>query len=429
MPKVSVIVPIYNVEEYLEECLDSIVNQTFEDMEIICINDGSTDSSLDIINKYADNDSRIKIINQQNKGVSEARNAGLDLASGEYVYCIDSDDYLKPNAIKELYELAINENLDMIIFKINNFYHETGEISEEKDRYYKIEFLDEIIGDKVFSHEDLPSKEIFKIPTVVHDKFFRHDLIRDVRFPEGLIFEDNIFFMESFIKAKRVYFYQKHLYCRRLRSESITGTPSKDYMDFIQISNLLIDLTKKYGLYDEFKEGLYYKTLNHTFMRFTQVSDEDKVEFFKRIKADFLTKKEEYLNDEKFHEIHERLQKIFINAIESDTYKEYLISMKLFDAEFALGKLERKSKIQVTNRDNKIEKLNNRIKRQNATIRELNDNSKELRKEIKQLNKTIDKRNDKIKSLNKTIDEYKNSTSWKITKPLRTVTNTIKGKK
>ena len=94
MPKISVIIPVYNVEKYLRECLDSLLNQTFKDIEIICVNDGSTDGSLNILNEYASKDSRFIIINQNNQGLSAARNNGLNVAKGDYVAFLDSDDYI-----------------------------------------------------------------------------------------------------------------------------------------------------------------------------------------------------------------------------------------------------------------------------------------------------------------------------------------------
>ena len=100
MPKISVIIPVYNVEKYLGQCLDSVVNQTFKDIEIICIDDGSTDSSLDILKKYAQIDSRIIIINSENNGVSEARNKGIERAKGDYIYFIDGDDYIDQQCLE-----------------------------------------------------------------------------------------------------------------------------------------------------------------------------------------------------------------------------------------------------------------------------------------------------------------------------------------
>ena len=108
MVKISVILPVYNAEEYLEECLESIANQSFKDIEIICVNDGSTDASLDVLEKRQKHDSRISIITRENKGAGAARNVGLEHASGDYIYFMDSDDYLELTAFEELFELANN---------------------------------------------------------------------------------------------------------------------------------------------------------------------------------------------------------------------------------------------------------------------------------------------------------------------------------
>ena len=112
----SVIIPVYNVEPYLEQCLDSVINQTYKNLEIICINDGSSDNSLKILEKYQKKDSRIKLINQKNKGLSEARNAGLDVAKGEYIAFVDSDDYLELNAYKEAMKVMLQDKNPLILY-------------------------------------------------------------------------------------------------------------------------------------------------------------------------------------------------------------------------------------------------------------------------------------------------------------------------
>lgn len=116
MAKVSIIIPVYNTENYLKKCLDSVVNQTLEDIEIICINDGSTDRSLGILNDYAQKYSKIIVINQENKGVSEARNEGIEKASGEYIMFLDSDDYFQPQACETAYNSVNSSDYDLGIF-------------------------------------------------------------------------------------------------------------------------------------------------------------------------------------------------------------------------------------------------------------------------------------------------------------------------
>ena len=120
MSKVSIIIPVYNVEKYLKKCLDSVINQTYKDIEIICVNDGSKDGSENILKEYATKDSRIKIIEKKNGGLSSARNAGLDVASGEYCYFVDSDDWIELNTIEKLTDIILSNDVDVVVHSANN---------------------------------------------------------------------------------------------------------------------------------------------------------------------------------------------------------------------------------------------------------------------------------------------------------------------
>jgi len=122
MIKVSVVIPVYNTYKYLPECLESVINQTLADIEIICINDGSTDFSSKILEEYASKDKRIKIISQNNQGLSCARNRGLEIARGEYIYFLDSDDKITLTALEELYDIAEKNKLDIIYFDAQVFF-------------------------------------------------------------------------------------------------------------------------------------------------------------------------------------------------------------------------------------------------------------------------------------------------------------------
>ena len=128
---ISIIIPVYNVSKYLRACLDSVINQTYKDLEIICINDGSTDDSLEILKEYSNKDNRIIIIDKKNEGVSAARNDGIENAKGEYLFCIDSDDYIDNNFIETFYHNAKNNNSDLVVLstfwnldkRVNKDYH------------------------------------------------------------------------------------------------------------------------------------------------------------------------------------------------------------------------------------------------------------------------------------------------------------------
>ena len=318
-PLISVVIPVYNVENYLIECLDSICNQTLKNIEIICINDGSTDNSLRILNEYKKKDSRISIITQNNGGLSSARNTGLKYVSGKYIYFIDSDDYLDLNALKELYEISEEKNLDMLLFKIICFDEDTKE--KFTTPYFEMEFLSKDIQDNVFNYRDIGHK-FYNLDVTMQSKFFKAELISNFEFPNGLIFEDNPFFTEAMFNAKRVYFYNKHLCFKRERKNSITGS-GKNFSDIIKIRNRIIDLAKKYGNFDGFEEQLYSKKFNLIKFRFSQTSEEHKEVFFNEIKKDFLDKKEEYLNSPYFNNLPIETKNIFFAGLNSDSYHEF----------------------------------------------------------------------------------------------------------
>ena len=205
MVSVSVVIPVYNVEKYLNECMDSIVNQTLSDIEIICINDGSTDNSLDILQEYASCDDRIIIFNQKNQGHAVATNKGIDMAQGEYLFLMDSDDILKLNALELTYNEISEKKVDFVLFKSLNY-------DDQKDEYYESENFSmnnifEVVGNEIFDYNDIKELMFNACVTPWSKLYSREFIIREnIRFPEGLIFDDNVFFYESLLKAKRISF-------------------------------------------------------------------------------------------------------------------------------------------------------------------------------------------------------------------------------
>ena len=151
--KISVVLPVYNVANYLRKCLDSLVNQTFEDFEVICVNDGSTDLSLGILEGYALSDSRFKIISQENKGLSGARNTGIQHVQGKYVLFVDSDDWLEENALEELYNHVKGFDSDITMFKFRYYNEDTNEFSENQNS--KLEIIPESLTTSNFNYNDV----------------------------------------------------------------------------------------------------------------------------------------------------------------------------------------------------------------------------------------------------------------------------------
>lgn len=195
MYDVSVIIPVYNVEKYLEECLDSVCNQTLEDLEIICINDGSTDGSPEILNQYEDD--RILVINQENKGSAAARNRGLDIACGKYIAFLDADDiYIDNEALERMLDAAKRHDAEMLSANLK-FLTPKREI-KDNPHYGKGTFYH-------FDDECEIGPDDYGIPFYFYKNIFRADLIGEIRFPNLLRGQDPIFLSEILSKVDRIY--------------------------------------------------------------------------------------------------------------------------------------------------------------------------------------------------------------------------------
>ena len=226
-PKVSIIIPVYNVEQYLSECLDSVVNQTLVNIEIICVNDGSTDCSDEILERYARKDNRITVINQKNGGLSAARNKGLDYAKGEYIYFLDSDDFIEFDALESLTARADEMHLDILFFDADAVF-ESKKWKKEKiiySTYYKRKHTYK----KIYSGIELFQKmsknnEYRSSPCLM---LLKSDFLRafDIRFVEGIIHEDNIFTFSCVCAAAKASHISNCYYHRRVRESSIMTKP------------------------------------------------------------------------------------------------------------------------------------------------------------------------------------------------------------
>lgn len=193
MIKLSIIVPVYNVAEYLERCLNSLINQTLNEIEIICVNDGSTDNSLCILEKFAGLDKRIKIINQKNKGLSGARNTGIKLVQGEYFGFLDSDDWVDLDYFEKLYKRAKNCDADISLgdfIRKGKFKHKIR---------LKLNKEEEFVGD----NEKFYGSQFYHFPCV-WNKIYKTSKFNDLRFIEGIYFEDGPYTIQALHRANKV---------------------------------------------------------------------------------------------------------------------------------------------------------------------------------------------------------------------------------
>lgn len=253
LTKVSIIIPVYNTSQYLPECLDSLINQTLKDIEIICIDDGSNDSSPEILNKYAKKDDRIKVIQQKNQGQSVARNRGLLEAKGEYVGFLDSDDYADVTMFEKLYNDAKSKNSDISMCSICVLNEKTG-VSTTSDPYMNLDLFDESFEDKAFTHKQTHDF-IFRICVTPWNKIYKKSFLSEnnISFPQNLNYEDNVFFYETFIEAKRVSLVKEALVIYRRESETSYTFGKQDHkkLDFFKIFDEIEKVLKEKGLYIE----------------------------------------------------------------------------------------------------------------------------------------------------------------------------------
>jgi len=253
----SVIIPVYNVEPYLEQCLDSVINQTYKNLEIICINDGSTDNSLKILEKYQKKDSRIKLINQKNKGLSGARNAGLDVAKGEYIAFVDSDDYLELNAYEEAMKVMFDDNkIELIEFLVNAFAEDNNVLN-----------MDRAKNSTMYNHVNFRLK---KHTVWGCNKVFKANIINEssLRFILDMTYAEDVFFTYAYnMLKKKSGFIGKLLYNYRIRKGSIMYEQEKtNYSKRIQLYynyDALVDFAKKHNIYEQNRYFIYNRYIEN----------------------------------------------------------------------------------------------------------------------------------------------------------------------
>lgn len=237
--KVSVIIPVYKVEKYLKRCLESVVNQTYKNIEIILVNDGSPDKCGKICDAYARIDSRIKVIHKENGGLSSARNAALDIVSGEYIMFVDSDDWISEDSLEQLYEY-IDADYDIINFKFSFVKENSKELVEMHNDIkdgYECDLLTYI--DKLFLGE---------LNFFICNKLYKKDLFNEVRFPDGRNYEDLATMYKLYFNAKSIVITDYTLYNYWLGNlNSITSNSTiKNMTDYLLSAKEIYEVNKNY---------------------------------------------------------------------------------------------------------------------------------------------------------------------------------------
>ena len=332
MVKISVVLPAYNSEKYIEQAVESVLNQTFDDFELIIINDGSTDSTSMILNSFTD--SRIKIINQSNQGPGAARNNALEITNGKYIMFLDSDDWYSPDALEIAYNEAVKYDTDLTFFQMINY--NNGEIYEND--WFDLKTFDESFKNRVFKPSETPGS-IFDLSVGVCQKIYKSEFLEKInaKFPEGIFFEDMPFFYYVYLKAKRISIIKKHLYYRRKHDESITHIVDEKFLDTVEAGQVLMNIFIENGWYDAYKYDLIAYKINGPRFALRDLPLKYKDSMFKLIKSDYeQIKQGEYYNDF-LNNLGPVKKKFFFDVLKADNYEEFKKLNKINSSEFNSG--------------------------------------------------------------------------------------------
>ena len=377
MVEISVILPVYNSEEYLEECLNALVNQTFEDIEILCINDGSKDNSLDILKDFEKKDKRVKVFDQENVGVARTRNNALKKVNGNYVYFMDSDDYLELDALEKLYNNVTNNDSDFCLFRTyavdkNQVRRELGAFNLDQ-KFQDVDFNNftfNCLDVKEYVLNDLfaPWFKLYKKEFLFSDE--------DFVFPETASYSDTPFHVKTMLKASKISFVPEFLYNYRFNPNSLVHNTSNTNYIFT-IIDIIEDYLKKNDFFDTFKDEFYA---------------------FKITKL------------------------VFYAGFESDNPRECYFDVNMHDAEYRIEHLQN-SYDSLKTSYNTIKFKYNALKERHAALQDKYNALKENYISVKEKYSAMKTRYIALKHSNQVLKDeneaFRTSTSWKITKPLR----------
>ena len=285
MIKISIIIPIHNVEKYLRVCLESILNQTFQDFEIICVDDGSTDKSLEILHEYKRKDDRFVILQQRHSGAGAARNSGIKLARGKYIQFLDADDYFEATLLEEMYDHAEKFDADLTICSSKNVDCE-GNITATKSPNFPIN-VDKIPMNKVFNKEDFKDEIFCLLIPVVWNKLIRKSFLEEnhFEFPPLEIYEDIAFIHSLVISAKKIVAFNKELVNYRFnRPGSLVSTRSKHTIDAVKSCMYLGEFLKSKGFLPEYEEAFRRVFINHIRAEISYCNDDEYKKFLQEFK-------------------------------------------------------------------------------------------------------------------------------------------------
>lgn len=311
MPKVSVIVPIYNVEGYIEKCLETLVNQTLDHIEIILVNDGSKDNSALIAKKYLEKyPEKIVYLEKENGGLSDSRNYGMPYAKGEYIVFLDSDDYVEKDMYEKMYEIAKKENSDMVEC---DFYWEYPDKKKED------------IG-KIYSGKN---EMLEKIRVVAWNKLIKREILEKtkIQFPKGYRYEDVEFTYKLIPYLEKVSFLKKPCIHYMQRQGSISNTQNERTKEIFDVLEHVIDYYKQNNFYEKYRNELEYVYIRYAFcsslLRIVKIGDENIQEQLLQTTWENVNTKFPNWKKNPILKKNKSLKDLYLKTINKTTYKIY----------------------------------------------------------------------------------------------------------
>lgn len=297
MPKLSIIIPVYNIEKYISNCLNSILSQSFQDFEVICVNDGSTDNSLLELQKYR-NDERVIIIDKKNEGSGVARNSALAIARGEYVFFVDGDDWIEENSLQQMIDEADRLKTDILVFGGLSYYEDKGQ-----NGGYSANKLPKKYLNKVVSAKDI-EKDIFKFPSTAWTKLYRREFLQknEIKFQEIKVGQDQLPFFHSMILAESIAILPQNLYCyRKNRKGAVTAVKKKKNFSPIYVFYGIEEMLNRTGLIAEYKGVFVKKYFSKATSWLAKFQDDLKPQYFEEYSKLLKHVQEEYGLYKNFH--------------------------------------------------------------------------------------------------------------------------------
>ena len=423
--KVSIIIPVYNADKHLSQCLDSIINQTLKEIEIICVNDGSTDFSCQILEKYAQKDQRIKIINKNNSGPGASRKIGLNFATGEFIAFVDSDDWVKLDTFEKLYNNGISNNSDLVI--INPIRYDGN-----NDRYLYMDGFDiaNYLNDNNINFDQFTFDYTDINPFILNKSFstwsklYKNEFLNsynDFYFPEYTFYEDVPFHVQVLLRAKRISFCTERLYIYRVSSDNSMidySTKSRKVFDIFIVVDKVRQFLIENEKIDEFKSEFIQFEIRQLTQWLDNCGDDYKQEFFERTKQYF---KQMNLNIDVINKLNTQYE----NIINSSSYKEFKLLEKLQFSKLEYNnKLKKQEQIYQEQLNTQKQTYQEQLNTQKQTYQEQLNTQKQTYQE--QLNTQKQIYQEKIEYKEQIINRMSSSISWKLTIPLRKARKLVK---